>query len=270
MDTSITLVHDIQSGWKKGLTASALAFDIKGVWQKGVLNQMAKVQNTGLQLILGTFQTSPVTALHHICAILPIPLLLKCTITNAAVHLQTLPRHAQPVVQLTEPWNNVPAQGPTASKSRRKKPTNLQLLTNWVGFSLSIDKLSFSDYVPCKRDARNQLICNIYKFEDEAKGDPTVINMFTDSSRHLVSGKHQTGAAFTAFYLGKEISKGLLGLGAHSNNYDGEIFTLTRTSQSIPGLLHEQPQVQQVWLFVDNTSAITFIYDTSPHPSQDA
>ncbi|KAL4260852.1 hypothetical protein AB1N83_009626 [Pleurotus pulmonarius] len=111
-----------------------------GVRQKGLTKQMAKVQNAGLRLILGTFRTSPAAALHHIGSILPVPLLLERTLDNAAIRLRTLPRHAQPIVRLAEPWNHGPVQGPTHSKSRTKKLTNLQQLATRAHFTLNIDE----------------------------------------------------------------------------------------------------------------------------------
>lgn len=147
---------------------------------------MTKVQNTGLRLILGTFRTSPVAALHHIGSILPIPLLLERTVANAAIRLRSLPRHAQPIIRLSEPWNYGPVQGPTCSKSR-KKGTNLQLMANRAHFLLDIDertnpyatspwelgnkwghRLSFSSYAPTDNDVRKQLIRNIYKCEADS------------------------------------------------------------------------------------------------------
>lgn len=260
-----------------------------GVRQKGLTKQMAKIQNAGLRLILGTFRTSPTAALHHIGSILPIPLLLERTLDNMAICLRTLPRHAQPIVRLAEPWNRGPVQGPTHSKSRTKKLTNLQQLATRAHFTLDIDertnpyatppwqlgniwgcRLTFSSYAPRDKDVRKQLIRNIRECESKATVDPTVINIFTDGSRHLVGDEFKTGAAFTAFYLGKEVSKGLLGLGACSDNFDGEMFALAHASRHLHQILQDRPQVQRVRLFADNTSAISVVYDTSPHPSQDA
>ncbi|KAL4256815.1 hypothetical protein AB1N83_011417 [Pleurotus pulmonarius] len=211
-----------------------------GVRQKGLMKQMAKVQNAGLRLILGTFRTSPVAALHHIGSILPIPLLLERTVDNAAIRLRTLPRHAQPIVRLTEPWNLGPIQGPTHSKSKTRKHERInpyatppwQLANNWE------HRLTFSCYVPSDRDARKQLVRNICKCESDARVDPTIINIFTDGSRHLV----------------KKLAKAC------------SASVLTQTTLTA----RYRPQVQRVRLFADNTSAIMAAYDTSPHPSQDA
>ncbi|KAG5223534.1 reverse transcriptase from mobile element jockey protein [Salix suchowensis] len=175
-----------------------------GICQKGLTNQMTKVQNAGLRLILGTFHTSQVAALHHIGSILPIPLLLA-------------------VLWLMQQSASAHYHGmPSLSYAYRSRGTTAQSKADLL-----------QNYAPTDNDARKQLIRNIRKCETDARSDPSVVNVFTDGSRHPVGDELRTGAAFTVFHLGREIAQGLLGLGAHSDNFDGEMYALARASQRL-------------------------------------
>ncbi|KAJ8508342.1 hypothetical protein ONZ45_g9376 [Pleurotus djamor] len=68
----------------------------------------------------------------------------------------------------------------------------------------------------------------------------------------------------------RNIRYGAIGLGPHADNYDAEMFALAHASSAARTFPTEYPHLSRIRFFVDNTSAITSIYDTTPHPSQDA
>jgi hypothetical protein len=86
-----------------------------GCRQKTLVNILQHTQNVALQHMAGAFCTTPVKALHHITAILPIDLFLQHTINTAAVRLQTLPQTSQPLLWLGAEWKPLPADLPVQS-----------------------------------------------------------------------------------------------------------------------------------------------------------
>ncbi|KAG9125840.1 hypothetical protein FRC07_005990 [Ceratobasidium sp. 392] len=78
----------------------------RGPKSKGLLGPLIRAQNLGLRWILGAFRTSPVNAMEHVAAILPVPLLLQRMSENAP--------------SLTWPHPGIHHTPPTATREERE------------------------------------------------------------------------------------------------------------------------------------------------------
>ncbi|KAG9225338.1 hypothetical protein CCMSSC00406_0006275 [Pleurotus cornucopiae] len=260
-----------------------------GKRQKQLTNQMSCVQNVGLRLILGTFKSTPVDAMHHLGAILPIPALLERTLDSAAIRLRTLPRHSQPLLRLPDSWDPLPADLPVAPPNVIKNLSNLHLLAARTDVADSFDertdpyaqapwepdnkwgnRLRISSYAPHDKPARRQYIRNLQALEATSRTDPTSILIFTDGSRLAIENITRTGAAFVMYHQGLEILSRRLGLGTKTDNFDGEMYALANAARHLHNITEKFPTVSAIRLFADNTSAIDSINDPNPHPAQSA
>lgn len=117
--------------------------------------------------------------------------------------------------------------------------------------------------------------------------------VFTDGSRHAPHRRQKyTGAAYAIFHRGRKIASCSYGLGRHAGVFDAEMAALAGAARraaelvalSLPSSFQEPVRIQRsstdtastylstpitrIDFYVDNTSAITSIYDPSPHPAQ--
>jgi ribonuclease HI len=280
-----------------------------GCRQKTLVNILQRTQNVALRHMAGAFRTTPVEALHHIAAILPIDLFLQRTINTAAVRLRTLPRTSQPLLRLGAEWKPLPADLPVRSRARTRKSEHSNLLrlasrtdaegerllpysaAPWEVGNPWGDRLTFDADVPRSKQEKAQRVSEVKKSVREAACDPSHLVVFTDGSRHAPRRHKRTGAAYAVYHRGREIASGSFGLGRKAGVYDAEMLALAAAavrldtlitaslrasinspitpSNTSPSTLFTTP-ITQVTIFADNTSAISSIYEIRPHPAQRA
>jgi ribonuclease HI len=152
------------------------------------------------------------------------------------------------------------------------------------------NRLTLDASVPPTLDGKRERVKIVKEICARAAQKPDTLTIFTDGSRHAPRSHKRTGAAYVIYYQGQVLASSRLGLGRRANVYDGEMAALAAAAQKVHDLLGSRthipsthsniiilrtpssPQINSrishIDFFVDNISAISSIYDISPHPAQ--
>jgi ribonuclease HI len=149
-------------------------------------------------------------------------------------------------------------------------------------------RLRFDASIPPSKDGKREHVKNVKDMCSRAARDPKRLIVFTDGSRHAPKSYKRTGAAFVIYYGGEVVASGKIGLGRRANVFDGEMAALAAAARKIREMLgtriqahestsirlrpssftHIPSSINRIDFLVDNVSAISSIYDLSPHPAQ--
>ncbi|PCH39700.1 hypothetical protein WOLCODRAFT_35812, partial [Wolfiporia cocos MD-104 SS10] len=209
--------------------------------------------------------------LHHIAAILPIPLLLHRISTNAAIHIHTLPTSAQIRTRLPLPWplpRNQIAPYPLSDTIVRRSRCPLTIVHHLASL-IPVDAETTDPYytapwdrqhgwgerlqadVPDSRltkDQRKAYIDRLQMTLARGRMDPSTLFIFTDGSRRRAGRPHRlTGAGYATYLAGAEVRSSQLGLGRKASIYDVELLALAAAAFALPALLARHPTVCTVY-----------------------
>jgi ribonuclease HI len=258
-----------------------------GVKQKGLIQPIITAQNEALRWLSGAFRTSPTPELHHLGAVLPIPLQLEKISHKAAIRLRTLPHSSQLVRRLPSTFGPVPDSPLAQIRLRQENAQHPPAIIHHLASQISPELETTQPYhtLPWKaahswgarltvsipdagasQTAKDAYIRGLKSKISQA--DPATLLLFTDGSRRRAGEHRATGAGYSAFRNGREIHTGKWGLGRKSNVYDGEMLALAGAAFRATEIVHAHPTITEIVFLSDNQAALRTIHDTTDHAGQ--
>ncbi|KAG9126385.1 hypothetical protein FRC07_003632 [Ceratobasidium sp. 392] len=254
----------------------------RGPKSKALLGPLVRAQNLGLRWILGAFRTSPINAMEHVAAILPVPLLLQRLSENAATRLRRLPPTSEVAKRLPHLWDThsrsvpQPAVSPVA-------PTIIQHLASlsdpeaehtipymaapWDSPHPWGPRIKVVHPKPTATREEREMHVKRARAAIESSNVEGALACFTDGSKRIQSNCRRTGAGYVIYGRGKEVFSGRVGLGPRADVFDAEMLGLALAAQKACALAIESP-IDTIRFFVDNMAAVRMIADLSPHAAQ--
>ena len=103
---------------------------------------------------------------------------------------------------------------------------------------------------------------------DEIKYSVKNLIAYSDGSHKYYQGFPRTGAAAVIYHQDQEIKTRQMGLGGNSEIYDAEMAGLMMAAKTTCKHAKRQNTINHIFLFADNTSAVSAIFDPKPAPGQ--
>ena len=248
---------------------------------------ISKVQNRAIRLICAAFRTTPIHALEIEASIPPIPLFLDSANKRAAIRFNKLSTNNPILQRLPNEWrtnNNSPPPLPNLPKSR-KKPNTTQLLQVANNTSPSNERIFPFLLPPWRRpltDFGNRFYLASKPLDSKDKAaqlhqsqlqtlqtNNANIIVYTDGSQRSIHQRFRRVGAAAVGYIGQdEVFTAQLGLGGRAEVYDAELTGLLIGLHRAQALCLNNPAVNHIILYSDNTSALSTICDPKPRKGQ--
>jgi len=265
----------------------------KGERQSNLISELQKVQNKALRSVLGAFRTSPSAALEVEAAVPPVIVRLKNTRRKFGLRLLTLPlnhtlRNLVPSTfppayttgrDTTEefgkfrPWFTENSQ----LKFLSRLDSTLHSISPWVGPEARVETFSKNRnppwYSPPPIDlgplqqTRQEALQNHQQLLTTLSYKQFQWTAYSDASK-LSDGRTGFGIHF-ANTSPEMIEDKMVYIGKEVDIFDGELQGLTETISTLTNLAFSTPSPPtDIWIFLDNTSAIQRIQSLHPGPGQ--
>ena len=277
---------------------SQLWFNPKKPIQK-LVKKLEQVQRKALIAISGGFYDTPLETMQMLTFIPPITSTLTKLHRSASLRIPRLPISSEitrrlPVEYLMNTKINrwliqpkyIPFQRPTMTEVKRrntKSPLN-RMITNIDPnmersepfhsqnaphhhklSSLPFAGRLFIDPTACPKKDRKNLVTNQRIWLTTREGRNT-LNVFTDGSKT----DKAAGWAVTGIHAGQVIFSLKIPFAKRASNHDAEMMAMGHASKLVLDTMLGKPDIREFRLFSDSTSALTSIFDPSPHACQQA
>ena len=261
--------------------------------QKTLVDKLQTCQNHALRLIAGAFKTTPCRALAVLCHIPPIKLTLVKLSKGYANRISRLPDRSPVVARLPGEWkakrsntsptpfrsphslkNTVPKKNTTAqfisTLSSHKSENRLPFITDNAPHTFTvhdIPQLTISP-MPCDKEERPKEAEYLNDELTHSADNPRLLLIYCDGSAIRKGRQSKAGYGLTGYYRGQTIFSISMGLGPKATAFDGEMYALAHTACRIQDSLACHPEITAVKIYSDCSSALSRIFDPSPHPAQ--
>ena len=263
--------------------------------QKGLVEKLQTCQNHALRLIAGAFKTTPCRALAILCHIPPIRLTLGKLSKGYANRISRLPDRSPVVARLPRVWrserptpsptpfrcphslkNTVRAKNTTiqfiSTLSSHKSETRLPFITDNAPHTFTehdIPQLTILP-APCTAEERPNVAESLNNEWSYSADDPHLLLIYCDGSAIRNGKRSKAGYGLTGFYRKESIFSISIGLGSKATAFDGEMYALAHAACRIQDSLACHPEITSIHIYSDCSSALSRIFDPSPHPAQAA
>jgi ribonuclease HI len=256
------------------------------------IRPLERVQRRALRLICAAFKTTPIHALEIEASIPPIHIQAQIHARKCAIRFNKLPTSSPIVQRLPAEWREtqtptlrppLPFRPPSNSAQNMKKTTTLQTLSSytnpnherinpfltppWQQSPLSFStRFILNPHLPnTEKQDSSRLHLNLI---DTISRSNSTLYIYTDGSLLQRSGFQRTGAAAVGYRNQEEVFHTQMGLGGHAEIHDAELAGLMLAAKHAASYAQDHPEVENVHIFTDCSSALTAIYQSKPTAGQ--
>jgi ribonuclease HI len=244
--------------------------------------------NGALRLICRAFRTTSISALQHISHIPPLTHLIHKLCYSSSLRLHRLLPNSPVLQRITPspPIIQISHQSSNTTYTLHTPPSKLTPLQRIAQLSNATHIPSLnpihdppwipefskhtqvSTILPPNKDQREQYEESLHDLFTTLQNQDDILVIGTDGSRHRCHGAKHTGAGVFITNGNNTISQHSYGVGRKSNTYDGESLALMAGMRLAFQFYLDHPNINKIYFFSDNSSALTNITHTNPHPSQ--
>jgi ribonuclease HI len=254
------------------------------VWWTGKeshISKLKKAHSIGLRAILGTFRTTPISAMEIDSALLPLSIRLDTLCNRAALRLCTSTSYSNPVRSCLPPnflstrtrypplLSEPPEYRTWYDHSRNTKPwrTNIHCLLARASSALSqnLEQINPSLHPPWEPSLphlnihiqasteidKNQAMLHHQKLYTQLTSSSSNLIIYTDGS--YLNGK--AGCSYVVLYMEQWIMSRMFNLGAYNTEYDAELLAISKALESLSKLISSHNFIN-TFIFSDSASAI--------------